>query len=60
LGAFETGDFGLEEVVVDSLFGVLGFSAVNVGGVAADLGLKDFQLALPRLRLGFQLASACF
>jgi hypothetical protein len=59
LGAFEAGTFGLEEVVVDSLFGVLGFQAVNLGGLGTELGLKDFQLALAGLRLGFQL-SACF
>jgi hypothetical protein len=60
LGAFEAGDFCLEEVVARALFGVLGFESVDVRGLRSELGLEYFALAPTRRGSRCQFPFGCF
>jgi hypothetical protein len=54
LCALQAGDLGLQEVIAQSLFRVLGFEPVDLCGLRPQLGLDRLTLALAGDLLGFQ------
>lgn len=60
LRAFEAGDFRLEEIVAQALFGVLRFQPIDLAGLGADLRLQYLKAALAGSHSRFELTPYSF